>query len=367
MARRAANAPTGPGRSAGIEYAASVLPGLEEIAGQEIKARLDRVQIVDRQRGWIVFHCEGNVARLLDLRTTEDVFVVLYRGEKFPPFRKEALPLLTRMAAQSRYWDEAFSRFNSIQSKSVHRVTFRVIAQQTGKHGFRRQEARDAVLAGVQTRWGRWKQVPDDAHLEVWLSVIHEWALLALRLSDRSMRHRDYKEEHLPASLRPTLAAAMVQLAKPRPGDLFCDPMCGAGTILAERALAGPYRALIGGDLDPLAVQAARTNLYRVDDCTVYGWDARRLPLRAASLDAVACNLPFGVKIGSHEENPALYDRVFAQLVRALKPGGRAVLLSGEKELMHSLIARYGQLVREQEILVGVLGQAARIYVLRKR
>ncbi len=361
MSKRAATAP------GGVEYAASVLPGLEVIAGQEIKARLPNAKIVDQRRGWVVFRCEGPAARLLDLRTTEDVFVVLYRSDRFPAFRKEALPLLTRMAAQSRYWDEAFSRFNSVQSKSVQRVTFRAVAQQTGKHGFRRQEARDAVLAGVQTRWGRWKQVADDAHLEVWLSIIHEWALLSLRLSDRSMRHRTYKEEHLPASLRPSLAAAMVRLARPRPDDLFCDPMCGAGTILAERALAGPYRALLGGDLDGLAVQAARTNLYRVDGCTVCDWDARRLPLRAASLDVVVSNLPFGEKIGSHEKNPALYDRALAQLVRALKPGGRAVLLSGEKDLMHELLGRYGQLAREQEILVGVLGQAARIYVLRKK
>ena len=28
----------------------------------------------------------------------------------------------------------------------------------------------------------------------------------------------------------------MVRLAVPRPNDRFCDPMCGAGTILAERA-----------------------------------------------------------------------------------------------------------------------------------
>lgn len=355
------------GTSAGIEYAASVLPGLEEIAGQEIKTRLPNAHIVEQRRGWVIFRCEGHAAQLLDLRTTEDVFVVLYRSDHFPPFRQQALALLTRVSAQSRNWEEAFSRFNSVQSRSVRRVTFRVIAQQIGKHGFPRHEARDAVLAGVQTRWGKWKQVADDAHLEVWLSIIHEWALLAIRLSDRSMRHRDYKEEHLPASLRPTLAAAMVYLARPRPTDLFCDPMCGVGTILAERARFGPYRALLGGDLDPLAVNAARTNLHRLERCLLHSWDARQLPVRAASLDAVACNLPFGIKVGSHEENPALYEQVFQQLTRVLKPGGRAVLLSGEKELMHELIARHKQFVREQEVLVGVLGQAARIYVLRKK
>ena len=89
----------------------------------------------------------------------------------------------------------------------------------TGKHAFRRHEVRDAVLSGVQTRWGRWKPVLDDAHLEIWTSIIGTWALIAVRLSSRTMRHRTYKVEHRPASLRPTLAAAMVHLSHPQPTD----------------------------------------------------------------------------------------------------------------------------------------------------
>jgi 23S rRNA G2445 N2-methylase RlmL len=267
------------------------------------------------------------------------------------------------MAAKSRDWVQAFACFNRIQSKPVRRVTFRVIAQMMGKHSFRRQEVRDAVLSGVQTRWNRWKQVTDDAHLEVWVPIVNDWVLIAIRLSDRKMRHRTYKREHLPASLPPTLAAAMVRLSHPRFDDRFCDPMCGAGTILAERALAGPYQTLVGGDVDVKAVQAARANLSR-QACIIHLWDARRLPLRSNSLDTVICNLPFGKKIGSHESNVALYDRFLGQLERVLVPGGRAVLLSSEKDLMRQLQADHPQLVREQEVLVGVRGQAARIYVL---
>jgi hypothetical protein len=61
-----------------------------------------------------------------------------------------------------------------------------------------------------------------------------------------------------------------------------------------------------------------------------------------------------------------LYDRFFRQLNRVLVQGGRAVLLSSEKDLVRQLRQIYSQLAREQEILVGVLGQAARIYVFRK-
>jgi 23S rRNA G2445 N2-methylase RlmL len=204
--------------------------------------------------------------------------------------------------------------------------------------------------------------------------VIGQWALLAVRLSDHRMRHRTYKREHLPASLRPTLAAAMVFLSRPRPGDRFCDPMCGAGTILAERALAGSYRQLLGGDIDPLAVQASMANLApwrrrtlaAGGGCGLHLWDARALGLRSGSLDVIASNLPFGEQIGSHQENPALYRQFLAEAGRVLRPGGRAVLLSSEKELMRKLVHDDRALHMERQVLVGVLGQAARIYVLRR-
>ena len=348
-----------------LTFAASVLPGLEKVAQDEIQARLKNAQIVEQRRGWVVFRCRNGAAELQRLDTTEDVFVVLFRTAQLPAYRKEAIPLLAQMATKSHYWEQAFAYFSQVQKRAVRRVTYRAIVQMTGKHGFRRSEVRDAVLAGVQTRWPRWKPVADDAHLEVWLPVVKDWALIAIRLSDRSMRHRTYKQEHVPASLRPTLAAAMVRLTNPRPHDRFCDPMCGAGTILAERARAGPYQALFGGDIDVKAVQAARANLGH-QDCIIHLWDAGQLPVRSNSLDVVVCNLPFGEKIGSHADNVTLYDRFFRQLCRVLVPGGRVVLLTSEKELMRQVRQTYSQLVREQEILIGVLGQAARIYVLHK-
>jgi 23S rRNA G2445 N2-methylase RlmL len=83
-------------------------------------------------------------------------------------------------------------------------------------------------------------------------------------------------------------------------------------------------------------------------------------------LNVVVSNLPFGEQIGSHQENLELYERFFFQLTRVLERGGRAVLLTGERELMRNLIESSQLLRRERQVLVGVLGQAARIYVLRR-
>jgi tRNA (guanine6-N2)-methyltransferase len=357
-----------PGQSRPLEYAASVHPGLEDIAAQEIREALPGAQPIEQQRGWTIFRYPGEAGRALQLRTTEDVFALLYRTDKLPTYRKAALPLLVRMVNNSWFWEQAMTRYYETR-QPVKRVTYRVVAQMTGKHGFRRQEVRDAVMVGVQGRWPRWKPVAEDAHIEIWAVVVGEWAMIGLRLSDRKMRHRTYKDEHRPASLRPTLAAAMVALSKPTPEDRFCDPMCGAGTILAERALHSPYRELIGGDIDPEALQAAEVNLSNVryaGDQVLYLWDATSLPVRTGTLDAIVCNLPFGLQIGSHADNQQLYASFFREMARVLHPRGRAVLLSSEKELMRDLIQAYPQLVRERELLIGVLGQAARIYVLRR-
>ncbi len=351
------------------EYAAAVLPGLEAIAAQEIEDQLQGTRILETRRGWTVFRYPDSAGDLLRLRTTEDVFAVLFRTDSLPPNRKGALPLLTRMASSSRYWDPVWSVFHQTH-RSVKRVTFRVIAQMVGRHGYRRQEVRDAVVAGVQARWPNWKQVADSAHTEIWVSIADSWATIAVRLSDRRMRHRTYKEAHRPASLRPTMAAAMVALSQPQPGDRFCDPMCGAGTILAERAQYGPYREMTGGDLDVDVLDAARTNLSQVravrGQPTLCLWDARRLPLRSNTLDAVVSNLPFGKQMGDHADNPALYTSFLGEAARILRPGGRAILLTSEKELMRGLIRHQTELNLENEVLVGLLGQAARIYVLRK-
>jgi tRNA (guanine6-N2)-methyltransferase len=80
---------------------------------------------------------------------------------------------------------------------------------------------------------------------------------------------------HLPASLRPTVAAAMVLLSDPRPDDVFLDSMCGGGTLLIERAQFGRYGLLLGGDIEPRALEASRRNIGpRYRPIQIHHWDA---------------------------------------------------------------------------------------------
>jgi len=347
-------------------FVAQVIPGLEKVAWEEIQQRLVGASWIAEAMELVLFRWGGDPSALLELRTTEDVFAVVdFSRELGTTYR--GLRAYVEDLRRRRMWDIAAELHRRSRPGKVKRTTFRVVAQMHGSHGFRRVDARRAVEEVVSARFPQWKWVPDEAHLEVWLHLQPGFALTSVRLSDRTMRHRRYKSAHLPASLRPTLAAAMVFLSQPQPGDRFCDPMCGTGTILIERAMAERYVGLWGGDRDATAVAAARANIGpRHQPLALHRWDAGKLPLADASLNRIVTNLPFGKQIGSVRENQRLYQLFFRQMTRVLRKGGKAVLLTSQFDLVHRGLAEHSELRRVREVPVRVLGQPARITVLNR-
>jgi tRNA (guanine6-N2)-methyltransferase len=189
------------------------------------------------------------------------------------------------------------------------------------------------------------------------------------------MRHRTYKVEHLPASLRPTVAAAMVRLADLKPGQTVLDPMCGAGTLLAEALLyANSHRAqggepwalsLLAGDIDPQYARAAVANLSRFE-VKPRSWDARQLPLADDSVDRILCNPPFGKKIGTADDIAPLYRQTLREMDRVLRPGGRAVLIASDTAALDAA-ARAVEWQRQRRVNLRMLGNRASIMVYKSR
>jgi 23S rRNA G2445 N2-methylase RlmL len=241
----------------------------------------------------------------------------------------------------------------------------------TGEHGYRRKDALEALGRGLRGKLpASWRYADEDAAVEIWLTIHGATAVCGLRLSDRSMRHRMYKAEHLPASLRPSLAAAMVQLAETRPGHSVLDPMCGAGTILAEqmnaRLPSGQARPIVlGGDVDCSALRVAGINLRRIGEPKLVRWDASRLPLPPESIDRIVSNPPFGKQLSRPEEIGPLYQAMVRSYDRVLKPDGRAVLLVSDVAALKAATRQVGWTGLRQ-LRVRVLGQPAAISVWRK-
>src|SRR5262249_49881921 len=161
--------------------------------------------------------------------------------------------------------------------------------------------------------------------------------------------------------LRPTVAAAMVRLAGVKPRHVVLDPMCGAGTILAEvfAVVHGPearYLRVLGGDLDPKAVRAAGNNLRRLGAAGLSPWDARGLALADQSVDRIISNPPFGKQLSHLQEIGPLYRDMLAAYDRVLRPDGKAVLLVADFGPLRSAARKVRWTLTEQ-YRVRVLGQ----------
>ncbi len=357
-------------------YYLHTMPGLEKIAWREVKQKLPRAtrlgfKTMGHQNGLLILHFEGDPAGLLELRTIEDAFLVLASSKKLPPGRPGLAALTAIMRGQTN-WPAALKIHRTAtgyQPKPRRQTTFRVISRLLGKHPFHRQEAQSMLEKAIQKTNTRWLLVEDQSVSEIWLNIFADGqVIIGLRLSDQSLRQRAYKVAHLPAALRPSVAAAMVLLSAPDGDDIVLDPMCGTGTILIERALWGPYKQLLGGDISREAVGVALANIgSKYKPIQIQQWDAIELTMIPShSVDAVICNLPFGKQIGSPAENKQLYQRFLTEMARVLKPQSRLVLLSADFPLLNRLLRESDTFKILETVPFILLGVKATIFVARR-
>jgi 23S rRNA G2445 N2-methylase RlmL len=330
-------------------------------AAREIAQR-----VVPGRAGMSLFHAP-HVEPLPTLRASEDVFAVVGYATGLAGDRR-SLERLRVLARETPQVEAAIAaRVKMLPgARAGRRLKFRVIARMVGVQEFRRAEFKRAIERGIGERGDHaWRLVEDDSDIEFWATLLDDELILALRLTDESMRQRDYKVAHIPGSLRPAVAAALGLLSRPSPSDIVLDPFCGAGTVLIERAHLARYQCLIGGDFDDEALTAARLNIGpRYKPIELHAWDAVAIPLGDHSVNRIITNLPWGLQHGSHADNRRLYPRLFNEFARLIQPNGMIVILTGETRLMGDLLHK-GPLRADKIVRVSILGTPAAIYVCR--
>jgi tRNA (guanine6-N2)-methyltransferase len=341
-------------------------PGFEGIALEEVVARLKGARaiterVMPERSGLGIFTAPCSPA-LLKLRCAEDLLgVVAYRrgiGTKL-----EQVSAALRDSYHLEWAVQARARLVP-GSRAGRRLKFRVVARMAGEHEFRRVDFKRAVESGLAERGDHaWHLDEEQAEVELWAMLNGDEFMAAIRVSDDRLRHRGYKIADRPGSLRPAVAAALAWLSDPRDDDVVLDPVCGVATILIERAELGRYRMLLGGDHDPEAIAAARTNIGpRYKPIELREWDAATLPLEDRSVNKIVTNLPWGLRFGSHRDNRRLYRRMMGEFRRVIVPGGRIVMLTGERALMRELVADRA-IAPQRVVKVSILGANAEVYV----
>jgi tRNA (guanine6-N2)-methyltransferase len=356
-------------RATAPRYLVHTVPGLEDVTVEEVKELVPEARVVgawrrfDERTSILEFRAEGGSKSWLKLATAEDVFALAARGRALRP-GEAGLADLSASVLTSRLLDKAMRTLTTARKGAPG--SFRVVARMSGEHGFRRVDAQRAVASAMRKRFPKLKQRDEEADAEVWLSIVGGDALVALRLSSGEMRAGRKELRTLPASLKPSIARAMVRLSKPQPEDVVLDPCCGAGTLLIERGLAGPFDELHGGDRDPAAATRARGNLRLAGlQGPIKEWDARDLPLEDATFDVILTNPPFGKQHGMPDEPDPFYKALVAELTRVLKPGGRMVLVTNQYDAFQAA-SRAAGLRTRRRLGVVVRGERATIFLCEK-
>jgi tRNA (guanine6-N2)-methyltransferase len=243
---------------------ARTLRGIEWIARDEVRSRLG-VRAVELGHRELRF-AAPLTPELLELGTVDDLFVVVAEINGVTR-RQESL---ARLASVSLDLDQ-FGRLGP--------RTFDVTASFLGRRNYNRFDLERAVTASG------WTRVPRHGTVSIRVHVVGEIATVAARIARTPLHRRAYRVATVPGSVHPPLARALALLA----GQPFVDPLCGAGTIPIEGALAG--LATRGSDADPRAIEAARRN------AAAAGLDVPFSVAEAAELGPVECivtNPPWG-------------------------------------------------------------------------
>ena len=344
-------------------YSVLVRRGFVKITRQEIQRRLQdkgRLEIVTQEPERILIRYSGDPRELLSLRSAEQVFLVVKDLPKMTRSR-HSLTALEKSLGRIDF-QPCFDICRRVGIRLRKRVTFRVTSLMIGYRNFRRTDLRRGVERALMT-YG-WRLTEEKPALEIRVEADEARVSVSIKLFSSGTAPRGNKQTRFSTSLSPSVAYCLVQLSDPQPEDIFVDPLCGAGTILIERAHSGRYRCLLGGDISSEAVEAAQTNIGRKHQPRqLFHWDPRTLPFDRRSVDKIVCSLPSVEKGGDESEVAELYWEFLAECERALKPTGRMVLLTTQRFVLDSLLKAQPAFTTKQRFQIEMRARNPWVYV----
>jgi tRNA (guanine6-N2)-methyltransferase len=335
-------------------YFATFISGLDEVILGRLRS-LPKTAIKAAHDGLVVFsselppdeikrlHCFNNLFLLLDSITSSERGVPLLRS-----LMRHTSASQIRFPGQPGAWLRGSRNFRIYFSVENELVS-------VPKPVLQKVEQRFAATVSLPVE----RMKPD---AEFWFVARSEGlGLCGLRLTKLSAENK-LRER---GELRTELAYALALISEPDASDVICDPFCGHGSIVLQRATL-PYQKVYASDLDVELVRTLQGKVSRLPSIEVTRADALRLGLPSGSVDKVITDPPWGL----YKEVPDLFDfyrRMLVEFTRILKPGGSICLLTAAKEILDRVVAETarGTLSIEKSYHILVSGKKASIYRIR--
>ena len=337
-AKRRPYSPPEPPRADAGSYEIEFVPGLERFVAAELGRVLGGRKFAlspGGAEGRLSLACAGGAERLAGLGCAAAVHSVT----RFAAPRPRALlghQNLTRLADSAK-------RAMGLHPSGAFR-TMRISAAGSGSAVIRRLRGELSAALGLEDAGD------SAAHLNLALrrSADSEGWEALIRLTHAALSARAWRVRNRADALNATVARAMASLSGRRGAARFVNLCCGSGTLMIERAAAGRFKRIIGVDSDANALDCARENIAAAGlggaADAVLG-DARNAPLKSASFDAAASDLPFGMADGGGggEDLPALYAGILREAARLVVPGGTFAAITTRRRLFAESLSAAAQ------------------------
>ncbi len=247
---------------------------------------------------------------------------------------------------------------------------------------FGAQKVKDAIVDQMRAKFNKRPSVDTERpSIRVNVYLHNDLAQLSLDLSGESLHKRGFRDVSIAAPIKENLAAAILLRAGwpkiAEQGGSLLDPMCGSGTMLLEGALiaadiapglqrdyfgflgwkkhdAGLWQSLLdeahqrreaGLNKMPVIVgfdQDRRTVATAVQHVENAGFSGKIHVEKRDIADAsaaeswpkglIACNPPYGERLGDEQETAALYRR-FGEVLKQRFAGWQAAMIISDPEL----------------------------------
>jgi 23S rRNA G2445 N2-methylase RlmL len=327
--------------------------GLELVTKDELLALCGgSVSRIDVGDSYVQFDFQGNLKRLLKLKTAFAAYLVL----SYHAPRPKAL-------LGHEHFTRLMDTVKLIQTLGDSYNTFHISAAGSDSPVMNRIKQQLAEQSGLEI---------DESGGDLFIRIRRAkvgWEVL-LRISKRPLATRSWRVRDMEGALNAPLAHAMMRLTRPSMTDEILNLVCGSATLMIERLELMPAKRIVGCDNSPYALENARANLDAAEqmaDIDLLQADVRALPFGSNRFNILCADLPFGQLVGSHQENILLYPALLKEAARVGASDAVFMVITHEVRLLEQLLQDNSCWHVENVIKVSLRGLHPRIYQLRKQ
>jgi 23S rRNA G2445 N2-methylase RlmL len=133
-------------------------------------------------------------------------------------------------------------------------------------------------------------------------------------------------------------------IAELREEDIVLDPFCGSSVIPITALKYFNVKRVICSDISGKAIEISMNNFKSAGieegRYKVFRSDIKDVNLTKRNVDKIISNLPFGIRVGNHNDNVEIYKSLESLARKLLRTKGSLILLTQEKVLLREVFRK---------------------------